>query len=934
LELDEKHFIVGIDLGTTNSAVSYVDLKKDDGSDRQIKIFEVPQLTGPGELSNLSVLPSFLYIPGKYDISEEAISLPWKTDDTNFAGAFARDHGAKIPARLVSSAKSWLCHDNVDRKAAILPWGAGNDVLKVSPVQATASYLKHIKNAWNASKGDDADLYLENQIVIITVPASFDEVARDLTLEAAISAGFTRVTLLEEPLAAFYSWLIRHEHDWSEYVKPNDLILVCDVGGGTTDFTLITLKETEGSPRFERIAVGDHLILGGDNIDFALARRMELHFGKDRPHLKGDKWKTLCHQCRQAKENILNGQSESEKITLMGEGSSLIAGTLSADLKREDLEETLLGGFFPLVDPETIKKRIIRKGITELGLPYEPEPAITRHLGWFLEHHKEDAAKILKKYPIPDLILFNGGSLKPVLIQERIRSAIRHWFKEENTEIPGVLENPDPDLAVALGASYYGLVKTGKGVRVGSGSPRAYYLAVSKKKDKSKDRNHAICLVERGLDEGSKIELKDKKFEVLTNQPVAFDVFSSSFRSGDTCGDLVKIDDSLTSLPPIQTVVQFGQKGVKTSIPVHIEAEYTEMGTLSLWCRSLVSSHRWQLQFQLRAASGYIPGPAEVTDREVFESSMVENVRLEVCKAFSDKIDSVGSDKAVLDNLVKKIAKIVERPKEKWPLSFIRSISDELLKLAAARTLSPVRESRWLNLAGFCIRPGFGDGFDEHRIKALWKIYNKGIIHSKNPQVRSEWWIMWRRVAGGLKSGQQRQFLQDITLLMMGKKGTKVSMPPQERLEIWMAVANMEKLLVKDKIKWGRLLLSEIKPKKCRPQHLWSLSRMGARELLYGPADRVIPPGEVSSWIETLLAQDWQNPRPVGTALAQLARRTGDRMRDLDHLLIEKIIDWMTPYEFFISDLRFLTKVAPMVKQEESTLFGEALPAGIVLHVS
>jgi molecular chaperone DnaK (HSP70) len=933
LALDEKQFIVGIDLGTTNSAVSYVDLKKSEAKQRHIKIFEVPQLTGPGEVSSLPVLPSFLYIPGEYDISKEAIALPWETDETNFAGAFARDQGAKIPARLVSSAKSWLCHDKVDRNARILPWGADAEVFKVSPVQATASYLKHIKKAWNASKGDDADLYLENQMVVITVPASFDEVARDLTVEAAQSAGLTRVTLLEEPLAAFYSWLIRHEQDWSDHVKPDDLILVCDVGGGTTDFTLIALRETDGSPRFERIAVGDHLILGGDNIDLALARRVELGLGRDKPPLKGNRWKALCHQCRQAKEKILNGYAESEKITLMGEGRELIAGTISAELKREELEETLLEGFFPFVAPETIKRKMIKKGITEFGLPYEAEPAITRHLGWFLEHHREDVAHILNKDPIPDLVLFNGGSLKPVLVRERIRSAIRYWFKQENTEIPGVLENPGPDLAVALGASYYGLVKTGKGVRVGSGSPRAYYLAVSKKEDETKAVNHAVCLVERGLDEGSKIELKDKKFEVLTNQPVSFDVFSSSFRSGDRCGDLVKIDDSLSSLPPIQTIVQFGQKGVKKSIPVQIEAEYTEVGTLALWCRSLVSSHRWQLQFQLRAVSG-LPGPAEVADREVFELSRVDSVCMEIRKVFSDKIGSNGADKAALDNLAKKITQIVERPREKWPLSFIRSVSDELLKVASAKNLSPAREGRWLNLAGFCMRPGFGDGFDAHRTKALWKLYSKGIVHSKNPQVRSEWWVLWRRVAGGLKPGQQRQFLQDLTPLMMPKKGAKVRMPPQERLEIWMAVANMEQLLVKDKIKWGRLLLSEMQPKKCRPQHFWSLARIGARELLYGPADRVIPPGEVSSWIEALLARNWQDVRPAGTALAQLARRTGDRMRDVDHLLIEKIIDWMTPYAFLASELKFLQEVVPMARQEESALFGESLPAGIVLHVS
>ena len=927
----EKHFIIGVDLGTTNSAVSYVDLQADSKKKYRIKIFKVPQLTGPGEVSRLQVLPSFLYIPGKYDIQQEDLSLPWLSDEENFVGVFARDHGAKVPGKLVSSAKSWLCHSNVDRKARILPWGADDEVFKISPVKATASYLKHIKKAWNSSKGDDEELYLENQIIIITVPASFDEVARDLTVEAASIAGLRDVILLEEPLAAFYSWLIHHEHDWNKFVNPNELILVCDVGGGTTDFTLITLREVDGSPKFERIAVGDHLILGGDNIDLALASNIESRLSKKRISLSGDRWRTLCHQCRKAKESILNEDAESEKITLMGEGSKLIAGTVSAELGRKEIEKTVLEGFFPFADSKDIKKINIRKGITEFGLPYEQEPAITRHLGYFLDKHKEDVVKVLNREDhAPDLILFNGGSLKPAVIQDRIRAAIGYWFNKINSDLPRVLENADHDLSVALGASYYGLVKTGKGVRVGSGSARAYYLGVEKKKSeniedlqKNSDKRLAICLVERGLEEGTTIELKDKKFEVLANQPVSFDIYSSSFRSGDRCGDLVEIDDSLTSLPPIQTVVKYGKKNVKTRIPVRIESDYTEMGTLALWCCSLISNHRWKLQFQLRDALT----PVNITDKEIFEDSIVDEVRLYVGSIFSDRTDSSG-----LKNLSKVIMKKVGRSREKWPLGFIRRISDELIKLVETRTFGPEHENRWLNLAGFCMRPGFGDGFDEYRVKTLWKIHKHGTIHSKNAQVCSEWWILWRRVAGGLGAGQQRQFIQELTPIIMPKKGTKSKIPHQERLEIWMAVANMERLLVKDKIKWGRMLLSEIKPKKCKPQHFWSLSRIGARELLYGPVDRVIPPEEISSWIEEILSKAWRNPKPVGMAIAQLARKTGDRMRDLDSSIIDVIIDWMNQYDILAPNIKFLKDVVPMAKSEENAIFGETLPSGLVLH--
>lgn len=941
MDLEDKRFVVGIDLGTTNTAVSYVDLV--DGSRKQpkngkggrkheIHVFQIPQPTGPGEFARQPILPSFLYLPGTYDISDTAVQIPWSSAPEYFAGIFAREHGAKVPSRLVSSAKSWLCHSNIDRKAKILPWGAGDEIPKVSPVEATAAYLNHIREAWNYSQKGDETRFLENQLLIITVPASFDEVARDLTLEAASLAGLKEVTLLEEPLAAFYSWLIAHETDWANHVQPNELILVCDVGGGTTDFTLITLREVEGSPRFERIAVGDHLILGGDNIDFALARLIEMQGGKQKPQLSQDRWKTLCHRCRQAKENILAGETDREKITLMGEGGRLIAGTLSAELNRENLEQTVVEGFFPLADANTACQTEARKGISELGLPFEQEPAITKHLGWFLERHAADVEKIMRKRPMPDLVLFNGGSLKPTIIQDRIRAAIRRWFGATDDSMPRVLANPDPFLAVAMGASYYGLVKAGRGVRVGSGSPRGYYLGIATQSEPMQSAaadvdgavNHAICLVERGLDEGTRIELKEKKFEVLTNQPVTFDLYSSSFRSGDRSGDVVMIDETLSRLPPIQTIVQFGKKGVKSTLPVNIEAEYTEIGSLALWCKSLSSHHRWRLQFQLRGAES----EAAIADTEVFDEDIVTRA----CRCLEDAFAS-DADKSFRATLVKTLAETVARPKEKWPLSFIRRLADFLLENESMRAISPDHESRWLNMVGFCMRPGFGDSFDPQRMRALWKIYQQGLVFINTAQVMTEWWILLRRIAGGLKPGQQRQVSQDLTPVIMPKKGAPQKLPVQQRIEMWMAIANMELLHVKDKIKWGDQLLSELKPKKTKPQLFWALSRLGARELLYGPADRVISPAVVTRWIETLLEQNWRNSKPVGTALLQLARKTGDRARDLDPESVDTVSRWLAQLEDFSEQLRLLHEVVPVARQDSDVQFGESLPAGLVMKV-
>lgn len=924
MDFKDKRYVVGIDLGTTNSAVSYVDLSQLDENNRKtaIKIFKIPQLTGSGEFSALSVLPSFLYIPGDYDVSGSAIIHPWKKETDTFAGAFARDHGSKIPSRLVSSAKSWLCHSKADRQAKILPWGS-EGVEKVSPVAATADYLRHIKKAWNHLVKDE-DLFIENQFTVLTVPASFDEAAREFTLLAAKEAGFgSDITLLEEPLAAFYSWLIQHEQDWQNHVRPDDLILVCDVGGGTSDFTLITLKESQGSPRFERLAVGDHLILGGDNIDLALANHIESKF-KKHERLTSDMWKTLGHKCRDAKERIMEKGEPSVRITLRGEGRSLISGTLSADLGREDLETILATGFFPDVDPDREFGKLSGKAMAEFGLPYEQEPAITRHIGWFLEKHRDDIRLLLGKEPLPDLILFNGGSLKPSLVQERIRSAIRKWFHVDDVNSPGVLCNPDLDLSVALGASYYGLVKQGTGVKVGSGSPRSYYIGVALG-DTPDDRSgqKVLCLVERGLDEGSVIALPDKKFEVLTNQPVGFDMFSSSFRSGDKAGDIIPVDDSLSPMAPLHTVIKFGQKDEKRNIPVIISPEYTEMGTLAMWCASTVSNHRWKLQFQLRDHQSEV---LESLKTDVFDDQVVEDVCRLIDIAFT--LDSSISD---VTGLARVIETRIKKRKVDWPLSLLRSMADRLIEHSTVRSLTPDHEIRWLNLTGFCMRPGFGDPFDEERIRKLWKVYLSGRQFPKAKQNAAEWWIFCRRIAGGLKAGQQRQFFQDISAYTATGKRLKQSVSPQELQEIWMAAANMERLLVKDKISLGRTLLNQLQPGKTTPQLFWAFSRLGARELLYGSVDRVVSPKEVSIWIRKLIKQGWRRNDPIDTVIAQLARKTGDRIRDIEHEFREEILAWLGEGAEKETAARLIREIVGIEFIEQNTLFGESLPQGLVI---
>ncbi len=923
-------YVIGIDLGTTNCAVSSVDLSPDN-PDRHIHVIDVPQLSGPGEISPLQILPSSLYLPGEHEIQKKAMALPWKSHGPGLVGTFALAQGTAVPDRLVSSAKSWLCHDRVDRKAPILPWGAGDDVTAISPVDATAAYLAHIKDAWNHSKQGDEDLFLENQRVIITVPASFDEAARDLTVDAANRAGIKNITLLEEPLAAFYSWLMKHDQEWARFVAPGELILVCDVGGGTTDFTLITLREKDGGSVFERIAVGEHLILGGDNMDLALARFSEsMLFPKDMGAANIRRWQALCGQCRQAKEEILSDRIETKAITLTGEGRKVIGGTVSTTLLKKHVDEIILEGFFPLVSPEEDLTQAPEKPeIMEFGLPYAQDTAITRHLIRFLVQHKADVKKILNRENVqPEVILFNGAALKPLKVREKIRAAIRHYFNKEDPAMPRVLTGAELDLAVSMGASYYGLVKEGYGVRVGSGSARAYYLGVGQTGKMSPETNSpasAVCVVERGTSEGHNITLSDNAFQVLTNQPVSFDLYSSSFRSGDRIGDLIDIDQTLTRLPPIHTVIAYGKKGKQASLPVKVEAGYTEVGTLAIWCCSTLSDHRWRLQFQLRNQET----AASISDEQILEQSLVNEALQRIRDVFGKQSKDTHPE-----HLLKTLSEIIDRPREDWPLSFIRLLADTLLQVSASRKRSIAHENRWYNLLGFCLRPGFGDAADSHRLGRLWKIFDHGPIHNKNVQVRSEWWVMWRRVAGGLSTKQQRYMSQRIaTLLQPGKNSPRIRLAPQEEIEIWMTLANLERLSGNDKGRWARLLLDRLTSRKGRPQHWWALARLGAREPLYGPIDRVISAADTASWAEEILQKPWHNPKPVGTALSQMARLTGDRKRDLNAEVLDQIIAWLRPHDWADPCIKLLEEIVPMARQEENTLFGDSVPPGIVLHV-
>lgn len=947
----DYRYIVGIDLGTTNSALAYVDLTAGESPDRRIHFLMIPQLTAPGELGHRPVLPSFLYLPGPYEMTSGSLALPWDPSRNYAVGELAREQGALVPGRLVTSAKSWLCHGGVDRTAPILPWGAGTDVPKVSPVAASARYLQHLKEAWNETmaSGDSGNV-MEEQLIILTVPASFDEVARELTLTAARDAGLTRVILLEEPLAAFYAWLSQHQTDWERTMQPEQIILVCDVGGGTTDFTIIAIRASEKGLKFDRLAVGEHLMLGGDNMDLSLAHHIESRlFGKP-GQLDSRRWHQLWHQCRKAKETLLSaaesestdpaGASQTYTVTIMGSGSKLIGDTLKGELTGSTVQELIVEGFFPFSGRQDFPRSARRAGLTEWGLPYVQDPAVTRHLAAFW-HRSEPLLRmeINRRLLTPDFILFNGGALTPRAVRRRILETVHGWFSEDAdpTWFPAELTNPRPELAVAVGAAYYGLVRLGEGVRVGAGSPRGYYVEVAAPgtRDDSSSKQ-AVCIVPRGTEEGFDATLQAPAFEALTNQPASFQLFSSFTRLGDQLGQLVTLPgEEISILPPIRTVLRYGKRSTAQRLPVQLRIHLTEIGTLELWCQSLHTPHRWQLQFDVRdQKSGAEPttaSPGETLDAAVIESAQ-NLVRQVFCQ------DALPSGRPP-ERLVKDLTSVLELPKDKWPTSLIRKIADTLMGCRHGRQLTAQHESRWLNLLGFSLRPGFGDPLDDWRMKEVWKLFPAGLHHPRQPQVRSEWWVLWRRVAGGMTAGQQWHIYQNLSpLLSIAETRRKPlrkasrNIGEQEQLEMWMALANFESLPQATKIELGRIILARILKGRGKPQELWALGRFGARVPFYGPLDQVIPSQEAAHWVNRLLELPLEPGDASAQTLVQLARRTGDRERDLPPAVLERVEAWLgrLPHPDRYRELLTNPDLA-LLSEEKEWIFGESLPTGLAV---
>jgi len=631
-------YVVGIDLGTTNCAVAHVDTDATaggaGGEAGRVEFFAVAQVVAAGEIAARSTLPSFLLLPTDREVKRQAMALPWDPDPGSTVGTLARDRGTELPHRLVASAKSWLSHAGVDRKAAILPWrpqdggpvdpkadpkadkkaGKRDDGERVSPIEASSRYLGHIRAAWNAAHPDHP---LERQDVLLTVPASFDASAREFTVAAAHSAGLDNLTLLEEPQAAFYAWLGRTEAsggDWREAIGDGDVVLVCDIGGGTTDFSLIAVADDgAGNLALERVAVGEHILLGGDNMDLALAHGVSQRLGRKAKKLKPMQQRAMIHACRRAKEVLLGADAPDKvPVTILGSGSRLIGGTIRAEVEKSDVAALMLDGFFPEVSADARPQARRAVGLRELGLPYAHDPAVTRHLAAFLARHGRT----------PTAVLYNGGVMKGQLLRDRVAAIAGGWF--DGQPLPTLAASDENlDLAVAYGAAYYGLVRRGEGIRIRGGTARAYYIGVESAMPAIPGFAppiRGLCVAPAGMEEGSSVDLPDEELGLVVGETAEFRFFASATRPDDGPGDMVDVpemlgelsdaddeepggpdDEDLVELAPVTALLPAGEHHRPGEVvPVSLSANVTEVGTLELWCVARDGRQRWKLEYSVR----------------------------------------------------------------------------------------------------------------------------------------------------------------------------------------------------------------------------------------------------------------------------------------------------------------------------------------------
>ncbi|EKO3838014.1 hsp70 family protein [Vibrio harveyi] len=928
-------FLVGIDLGTTNTVVAYCEIT-DNLEQSEVSLFDIDQLIGPGEVVRKPLLPSFRYHPAIGQISPSDLTLPWENEPVSgdisnvIVGEWARELGAKVEGRQVSSAKSWLSHQAVDRSSDILPWAGAQDVGKVSPVIASASYLNHIRQAWNYRHPSNK---LEDQDVVVTVPASFDETARKLTLEAAELAGLKKIVLLEEPQAVCYDWYARHQQTAADELKELPLILVCDVGGGTTDLSLIEASfSSQNELALDRIGVGEHLMLGGDNLDLALAHLAESRFNQSKK-LTAASLTKLIQQTRKAKENLLSASAPEEvKITMLGSGSKLLGGTKSIGLSKQEVHQIALDGFFPLSDfSEVPDKR--RSAVVEFGLPYVADPAVSKHVAEFLTQHQQVSRAALgieddKQNAIPVGLLLNGGVFNSELVTERVTTLLSDWRGAPVT----VLDNPHPDWSVALGAVAFGKARRGAQLRIGGGAARSYFLHLQEKNKMGK----ALCLLAKGTEEGHEIRLSGRRFSLTLGEPVRFNLLTSTHDTltNNTAiqnGVMVDVDpDLFAPLPPYITTLEGEgaelQANQKERVEVQLACQLTEVGTLKMECVSAEDdSKRWELEFEVR-------------NKQTDDSEQVKlHPKLNECKELIARLYS-GNKKSAESKEIKTLAKDLEKKlgkRDEWDFTTLRQLFDTFAQGRKRRRRSEQHEKNWLRLAGFALRPGFGDPTDSWRIEQVWGLYQQN-IQFKNHQGWTDWWVFWRRIAGGLSQEQQETILADIAKYlhpgaMKNPQSAKAAQDMGYESMVRLS-ASLEHLEVEDKVLLATWFLSKAtNHNQFEQAHWWAMGRLASRTPLYGSQHNVIPREQAEQWLPKLLEQNWQKEPMIAFAAVMICRKTGDRLFDISDDYREQVLTKLKQSKVPESWVSLVEEVKELSESESKRIFGDALPSGLTL---
>jgi len=920
------NYLVGIDLGTTHTVVAYA---KADNTRQDIHIFQIEQLIAPGQVAARPLLPSVRYHPASGELSEADLAFPSGTPsetETAVIGEAARLLGSKSKGRFVTSAKSWLSHPSVDHGADILPWGSSDDISKVSPIAASASYLAHIRTVWGHQFPDAP---LERQDIVITVPASFDEAARSLTLEAARLAGLPNVRLLEEPQAVCYDWLRRHTGTIKQALANVHLLLVCDVGGGTTDLTLIKVEPGEQEPKLTRIGVGDHLMLGGDNIDLALAHLAESRLGNAEKRLSAADLSQLIEQCRIAKERLLADDApEQINVTLLGGGSKLIGGSRSVALSKDEVREIALDGFFPLSGLDDLPDRK-RSGVVEFGLPYAAEPAVSKHIAAFLKLHSAASRVALNgEGSVPDALLLNGGVFRSQPITERMVDLIGAW----RSSPPVLLENRHPELSVAFGAVSYAIARRDKKLKIGGGSARSYFLLIdtddsSKQQGPSTLLRTGICILPKGSEEGDEIILKDRRFALRLGVPVRFHLVSLSGDGDFKPGDVTEITDSFHSLPPLAVAFEGDVGKPNAEVIVELAVAQTEVGTLKIQCIAVEdSSRRWDVEFQIRKRSAGL-------QTDVALPGNFNQIAEQIQAVFGAKSRQI--DPKAVKSLRADLEKLTGVARTEWTTPLLRAMFGVLLDGTKYQRRSENHERVWLSLAGFCLRPGFGYPLDDWRVEQLWKSYPQGIQFVNETQNWTEWWTLWRRISGGLDAAAQERIFADIAKFLNPAAARQPGVAKQIKNrgydDMVRLAAVLERLPVAKKIQLGEWLLKRLEKAGEPSQTWWAVGRIGARMPFHGSSHNVVSADIVCRWLQQMLAVDWKKIPQAGFAATLIARMSGDRARDIDDAMRLQVIEKLKLSKAPASWIDMVEQVKELDEKEEKQIFGEALPPGLKL---